>query len=49
MVNLAKRHYVVTSLWIAGLIVLAFFQGVTVPADRMQRYDKVMRGIDHKQ
>lgn len=49
VVNLAKRHYVVTSLWIAGLIMLAFFQGVTVPSDRMQKYDKVMRTIDHKQ
>lgn len=39
----------VSSLWIAGLILLAFFQGVAVPADKMQSYDRVMRGIDHKQ
>lgn len=48
-VNLAKRHYVISSLWIAGLILLAFFRGAAVPADRMQSYDKVMRGIDLKQ
>lgn len=48
-VNLAKRHYVVSSLWIAGLICLAFFRGLVVPPDRLQRFDGVMRGIDHKQ
>ena len=47
--NLAKKHYVVSSLWIAGLILLAFFQGAVVPQDRLNAYDRVMRGIDHKQ
>lgn len=47
--NLAKKHYVVSSLWIAGLILLAFFQGTVVPQDRLNQYDRVMRGIDHKQ
>ena len=36
-------------MWIAGLILLAFFQGAVVPQDRLTAYDKVMRGIDHKQ
>jgi hypothetical protein len=48
-INLAKRHYIVSSLWIAGLIVLAFFKGAVVPPDRLDKYDAVMRGIDHKQ
>lgn len=47
--NLARKYYLVSAMWIAGLILLAFFQGAVVPQDRLNAYDKVMRGIDHKQ
>lgn len=47
--HLATKHYIVSSLWVCGLITLAFFQGFAVPEERVQEYHSVMKGIDtHK-
>ncbi|GAB5032381.1 Hypothetical protein NocV09_00900740 [Nannochloropsis oceanica] len=45
-VRLAKKHYITSSLWVAGLIVLTFFQGFAVPDDSLKQYEHVIKGID---
>lgn len=45
-VRLAKKHYITSSLWVAGLITLTFFRGLTVPEDNLRQYNQVIKGID---
>jgi hypothetical protein len=45
-VRLAKKHYITSSLWVAGLIVLTFFRGLAVPEENLRQYNQVIKGID---
>ena len=46
--RLATKHYLVSSMWIAGLITLTFFQGFAPSPENLQQYNKLSKSIDHK-
>lgn len=45
-VRLAKKHYVISSMWVAGLIILTFFRGLTVPDENLTKYNQAVKSID---
>jgi len=47
-VTLIQRHYIISFLWVLGLIGLTFFQGVDVPPDTLNEYNTIMAGINHR-